>query len=89
MVEVPRLDHLWDGQKEHHNNEKVIWCVGSRIACIACLYKPHESYHDWIAYWSPCRVVVGTTDHSTCGGISHVRLGRIKRSECAPKATNI
>ena len=24
MVEVPCLDHLWNGQKEHHNNEKVI-----------------------------------------------------------------
>ena len=43
MVDVPRLDHLWDVQKEHHNNEKVIWCIASRIACIACLYKPHDS----------------------------------------------
>ena len=43
MVEVPRLDHLWDGQKEQPNNEKVIWCIGSRIAYIACFYKPHDS----------------------------------------------
>ena len=27
MVDVPRLDHLWDGQKDHHNNEKVIWSL--------------------------------------------------------------
>ena len=27
MVEVPHLDHLCRSQKEHHNNEKVIWCV--------------------------------------------------------------
>ena len=47
------------------------------------------SCYAWIAYWSTCRVVVVTTDHSTRGGISHVRLGRIQRSECEPKATNI
>ena len=77
MVDVPRLDHLRDGQKEHHNNEKVIWCIESRIACIACLYNPHESYHARIAYWSTCMFVVAPTDHSTRGGISHVRMGRI------------
>ena len=43
MADVPRLDHLWDGQKQHHNNEKVIWWIVSSIACIACLYKPHDS----------------------------------------------
>ena len=43
MVEVLCLDHLWDGQKDQHNNEKVIWWIGSSIACIACLYKPHDS----------------------------------------------
>ena len=43
MVEVPCLDHLWDGQKDQHNNEEVIWLIGSGIACIACLYKPHDS----------------------------------------------
>ena len=31
MVDVPRLDHLWDGQKDHHNNEKVIWGICDRI----------------------------------------------------------
>ena len=31
MADVPRLDHLWDGQKDHHNNEKVIWCICDRI----------------------------------------------------------
>ena len=41
------------------------------------LQAPRESYHDWIAYRSTCRVVVATTDHSTRWGISHVRLGRI------------
>ena len=43
MVEVPSLDSLWDGQKEHHNNEKVVWCIGSSIECIACLYNPNDS----------------------------------------------
>ena len=42
MVEVLPLDHLWDGQKDHHNNEKAIWCIGSRIECIACFYKPYD-----------------------------------------------
>ena len=35
--------YLWDGQKEHHNNKKVIWCIGSSIACMACFYKPYDS----------------------------------------------
>ena len=43
MADVPHLDHQWNGQKQHHNNEKVIWWIGSSIACIACLYKPHDS----------------------------------------------
>ena len=43
MVDVPCLDHLWNGQKQHQNNEKDIWWIGSSIACIACLYKPHDS----------------------------------------------
>ena len=43
MVEVPCLHHLWDGQKDHHNNEKVIWCIGSSIACISCFYKAYDS----------------------------------------------
>ena len=30
MVDVPRLDHLWDGQKDHHSNEKIIWCMRAR-----------------------------------------------------------
>ena len=42
MVDVPFLDHLWDGQEDHHNNEKAIWCIASSIACIACLYKPSD-----------------------------------------------
>ena len=42
MVDVPHMDPLWDDQKEHHNNEKVLWCIGSSIACIACLYKPYD-----------------------------------------------
>ena len=76
MVGVLCLDHLWDGQKDQHNNEKVIWWIGSSIACIACLYKPHDSL---TTIGSPigALVVVATTDHSTRWGISHVRLGRI------------
>ena len=30
MVDVPHLDHLWDGQKDHHSNEKIIWCMRIR-----------------------------------------------------------
>ena len=76
MVEVPSLDHLWDGQKDHHNIEKVIWCIGSRIDDVIASTSPMIVY-TWIAYWSTFRVIVVTTDHATCGGISHVRLGHI------------
>ena len=46
MVEVPRIDHLWDGQKEPHNDEKITWWIGTRIECIpkiACFNKSHSS----------------------------------------------
>ena len=42
MADVPHLNHLKDSQKEHHNNEKVIWCIGLSISCIACFYKPYD-----------------------------------------------
>ena len=28
MVDVPRLDHLLDSPKDHHNNETVTWWIG-------------------------------------------------------------
>ena len=28
--DVPCLDHLWDGQKEHYRNEKIIWSMRAR-----------------------------------------------------------
>ena len=78
MVEEPRLDHLWDGQKDPNDNEKVIWCIGSTIACITCFYKPYDSL---TMVGSPIGELVGffiaTPYHDTRGGISHVRLGRI------------
>ena len=42
MVDVPHLDHLCDGRKEHHNDGKVIWCIGSSIAFKSCFYKPYD-----------------------------------------------
>ena len=42
MADVQHLDHLRDDQKEHHNTQKVIWSIGSSIACIACFYKPYD-----------------------------------------------
>ena len=34
MVDVPCLDRLWDGQKDHHSNEKIIWCMRPRTTNI-------------------------------------------------------
>ena len=33
MVEVPCLNHLWDGQKEHHNNDSLT-TLGSPIGAL-------------------------------------------------------
>ena len=46
MLEVPHLDNIWSGHKEHHNNVRIIWFIESRISSIpkiACFYKPHGS----------------------------------------------
>ena len=46
MADVPRLDHLWDGLKDHHNNEKdhmVHERKNYKHAKMACFYKPHDS----------------------------------------------
>ena len=69
VTEVCHFGHFWlshgrsttsgspKGQsKGDHNNEKVIWCIGSSIACIACFYMPYDCL---AALGSPIGELVG------------------------------
>ena len=68
MVDVPRLDHLWNGQKDCAEDKQVIWGKKETTRSI-----PHcmplealwQSCHDWITHRSISCVVLVTTDHIT------------------------
>ena len=36
--------------------------------------------HTWITYSSASRVNLATTDHVTCGTISHMQLGHVQQT---------
>ena len=78
MVDVPRLDYLWDGQKDCPDDKQIIWGMreipGNMPLCML-LVPLWKSCHTWIAYRSVCRVVTATTDHDTHGTISHKQPG--------------
>ena len=69
MVDVPRLDHLWDGQKEHHSNEKVIWCIESSIACDTIYIK--TQVFRLLRYYSPAPRNIARSDWAT-QNITHI-----------------
>ena len=48
-----------------------------------------QSCHAWVTYRSVCRVVIATTDQVTCGMISHVRLGRMQRTDMCDKHMDV
>ena len=78
MVDVPRLDHLWDGQKEHHRNEKVICYMRPRTTGIPnsmLLQAPWQSCHAWITCRRGFRFIVVTTDNDTRGTTSYMGPG--------------
>ena len=78
MVGVPRLDHLWDSQKDCPGEKQIIWSMieipGNMPLCIP-LGPLWQSCHAWITYRSICRVVAVATDLVTCGTTSHMWPG--------------
>ena len=78
MVDVPRLDNLWDGQKDCPSMKQIMWSmieIPGNIPLCMPLGSLWQSCRAWITYRSFCRVVVVTTDHITHGTISHVTPG--------------
>ena len=75
MVDVPRLDHVWDGQKDCSVDKQIIWSMQKIPGNMPLCMPPGslwQSFHTWITYRSICRVVIVMTDHITCGTTSHV-----------------
>ena len=75
MVDVPHLDHLWDGQKDFPDDKQIMWGkkeITRSIPHCMLLEALGQSCHAWITHRSICRVVLAMTDHVTRGTISHV-----------------
>ena len=74
MVDVQRLDHLCDSQKDFPGDKQIIWSLieipVNMPLCMpmGCLW---QSCHAWITYRRACRVVIVMTDHRACAMDGH------------------
>ena len=75
MVDVPRLDNLWDGQNDCSDDKQIMWSkkeITRGIPHCMLLEVLWQSCLAWITHRIVCRVIPVTTDYIACGTISHV-----------------
>ena len=78
MADEPRLNHLWDGQKDCPDIGQIRWHMLEvpRNMPVCMLLGPlWQSCHACVTYRSVCRDVIVMTDRIKPGTTSHMQLG--------------